>query len=103
MGTNADHLSRRAPSAKMATHREVKFPDIPYIDNAPMPKGVPKVDELGATSAPLKTASFFIGAYCKDYNEDFMLCNVENDVLRKVSLLQWRDFEKFRTLEKLQE
>jgi hypothetical protein len=29
--------------------------------------------------------------------------NVENDVLRKVSLLHWRDFEKFRTLEKLQE
>lgn len=24
--------------------------------------------ELGVTSAPLKSAAFFIGAYCKDYN-----------------------------------
>lgn len=33
-----------------------------------MPAGVPKVDELGTTSAPLKSASFFIGEYCKPYN-----------------------------------
>lgn len=67
--------------------------------NRPMP--LPKhaqVDELGVTSAPLKSASFFIGAYCKDYNgsfslrhckprnadssnvnaEDFMLCKAED-------------------------
>ncbi|KAJ7739849.1 NADH dehydrogenase, alpha subcomplex, subunit 8 [Mycena metata] len=37
-----------------------------------------KVEELGTTSAPLKSAAFFIGAYCKEYNEDFMLCKAEN-------------------------
>ncbi|PVG00019.1 putative NADH dehydrogenase 22K chain precursor [Serendipita vermifera] len=39
-----------------------------------MPKQVPHVDEIGATSAPLKSASFFIGAKCQEFNEDFMLC-----------------------------
>ncbi|KAI9140803.1 hypothetical protein BKA69DRAFT_1077814 [Paraphysoderma sedebokerense] len=37
-----------------------------------------KVEEVGATSAPLLSASFFIGAKCKEYNEDFMLCKNEN-------------------------
>ncbi|KAF8214172.1 NADH dehydrogenase, alpha subcomplex, subunit 8 [Mycena galopus ATCC 62051] len=39
---------------------------------------MPKVAELGTTSAPLKSAAFFLGAYCKEYNEDFMLCKAEN-------------------------
>ncbi|KAK0499555.1 NADH dehydrogenase alpha subcomplex subunit 8 [Armillaria luteobubalina] len=39
---------------------------------------LPKVDEIGATSGPLKSAAFFIGAHCKEYNEDFMLCKAEN-------------------------
>jgi len=43
-----------------------------------MPTEVPKVQELGTTSAPLKSAAFFVGAHCKDYNEDFMLCKAEN-------------------------
>ncbi|KAK0461622.1 uncharacterized protein EV420DRAFT_1266392 [Desarmillaria tabescens] len=38
----------------------------------------PKVEEIGATSGPLKSAAFFIGAHCKEYNEDFMLCKAEN-------------------------
>jgi hypothetical protein len=57
--------------------------DMPYIEPASMPKGhksqqcgdfgshfagVPSVKELGVTSAPLKSAAFFIGAFCKDYN-----------------------------------
>ncbi|KAH8118733.1 NADH dehydrogenase alpha subcomplex subunit 8 [Phellopilus nigrolimitatus] len=50
----------------------------PYNDPTPMPADVPKVTELGTTSAPLKSAAFFIGPYCKDYNEDFMLCKAEN-------------------------
>ncbi|KAF9035017.1 NADH dehydrogenase, alpha subcomplex, subunit 8 [Hymenopellis radicata] len=37
-----------------------------------------RIQELGATSGPLKSAAFFIGAYCKEYNEDFMLCKSEN-------------------------
>jgi len=40
----------------------------PYTDPTPLPDNIPKVPELGLTSAPLKSAAFFIGAYCKDYN-----------------------------------
>ena len=40
----------------------------PYKDPTPLPADVPKVKELGVTSAPLKSAAFFLGAYCKDYN-----------------------------------
>lgn len=39
-----------------------------------MPDHIPKVDEIGATSAPLYSAAFFIGARCKAYNEDYMMC-----------------------------
>jgi NADH dehydrogenase (ubiquinone) 1 alpha subcomplex subunit 8 len=39
-----------------------------YADPTPMPGDVPHVDELGVTSAPLKSAAFFIGSHCKDYN-----------------------------------
>ncbi|KAJ1506906.1 hypothetical protein HMI54_012788 [Coelomomyces lativittatus] len=34
--------------------------------------------ELGLSSAPLTSLAFFIGTFCKDYNEDFMLCKNEN-------------------------
>ena len=40
----------------------------PYKEPSPLPSSIPKVDELGTTSGPLKSAAFFIGAYCKDYN-----------------------------------
>lgn len=55
-----------------------------------MPREIPHVDELGVTSGPLKSAAFFLGASCKDYNgafqydgrltrtDDFMLCRNEN-------------------------
>jgi NADH dehydrogenase (ubiquinone) 1 alpha subcomplex subunit 8 len=66
-----------------------------YVDPTPLPDHVPNVAELGVTSAPLKSAAFFIGAYCKEYNgtfvkytcwgrqfryrlEDFMLCKAED-------------------------
>lgn len=62
----------------MATHRAATFPAKPYIEPAPMPAGQPHIDELGVTSAPLKSASFFIGNHCKDVNEDFMLCKNED-------------------------
>ncbi|EKM79993.1 NdufA8, NADH-ubiquinone oxidoreductase complex I 19kd subunit [Agaricus bisporus var. burnettii JB137-S8] len=48
------------------------------VDPTPMPEDIPKVPELGLTSAPLKSSAFFIGAYCKEFNEDFMLCKNEN-------------------------
>ncbi|KAK3337793.1 hypothetical protein B0T19DRAFT_413530 [Cercophora scortea] len=47
-------------------------------DTTPLPDSIPKVKELGASSAPLLSASFFIGARCKDYNDDFMKCKTEN-------------------------
>ncbi|KAJ3828677.1 hypothetical protein F5880DRAFT_1528928 [Lentinula raphanica] len=50
----------------------------PYVDPTPLPDDIPKVQELGVTSGPLKSAAFFIGAYCKEYNEDFMLCKAES-------------------------
>lgn len=43
-----------------------------------MPSDIPSVDEIGASSAPLKSASFFIGAKCAPYNDDYMLCKAEN-------------------------
>ncbi|KAK0533371.1 ndufa8, NADH-ubiquinone oxidoreductase complex I 19kd subunit [Tilletia horrida] len=62
----------------MATHRDAKFPSKPYIESAPVPAEQGGLREVGATSAPLKSASFFIGEACKAYNEDFMLCKNEN-------------------------
>jgi hypothetical protein len=40
----------------------------PFHEPAALPSSIPKVNELGATSAPLKSAAFFIGAYCKEFN-----------------------------------
>ncbi|KAI0036779.1 NADH dehydrogenase alpha subcomplex subunit 8 [Vararia minispora EC-137] len=59
----------QAPSASTAK---------PYIEPASIPDELPKVNEIGTTSGPLKSAAFFIGAYCKEYNEDFMLCKAED-------------------------
>ncbi|EMR09754.1 hypothetical protein PNEG_01939 [Pneumocystis murina B123] len=47
-------------------------------NNTTFPEEIPHVDEVGATSAPLKAASYFIGARCKAFNEDYMLCKAEN-------------------------
>lgn len=87
----------------MSSFQKGTVPITPYKEPTPLPEEVPKVQELGVTSAPLKSAAFFIGAYCKDYNgaqqydlcsnihelilsfygpriapEDFMLCKAEN-------------------------
>jgi len=62
----------------MATHREAKNPTFSYVEPMPWPKDVPKVDEVGTTSAPLKSIAFFFGQFCKDYTEDFMLCKNED-------------------------
>jgi len=62
----------------MASHRTSNFEDTPYIDPTPLPSSVPAVDELGVSSAPLKSAAFFIGEHCREVNEDFMLCKSEN-------------------------
>ena len=62
----------------MATHRESKNPSFAYVEPAPLPESVPKVEEVGTTSAPLKSISYFFGQFCKEYNEDFMLCKNES-------------------------
>lgn len=49
------------------------------VDKNPLPESVPEVEEVGATSAPLLSASYFIGARCKPYNDDFLLCKNENN------------------------
>ncbi|KAI9012374.1 hypothetical protein DFJ74DRAFT_683561 [Hyaloraphidium curvatum] len=62
----------------MATHRDAIFVNRVYVEKAPLPDDVPHVSEVGATSAALETAAFFIGAHCKELNEDFMLCKRES-------------------------
>ena len=56
--------------------REPSESSHPYSDPTPLPDSVPKVQELGTTSAPLKSAAFFIGAYCKEYNGGYEKSNV---------------------------
>ena len=46
-------------------------------DITPLPDSIPPVTEVGASSAPLLSASYFIGARCKDYNDDYMKCKTE--------------------------
>ncbi|PQE17871.1 hypothetical protein CJF30_00010387 [Rutstroemia sp. NJR-2017a BBW] len=64
-------MSGRAPS-------NYRFNQQILIDTTPLPAEVPPVTEIGSSSAPLLSASFFIGARCKPYNDDFMQCKTEN-------------------------
>ena len=59
----------------MATYHDPESSSKPYKDPTPLPEHVPKVQELGTTSGPLKSAAFFIGAYCKDYNGELSPCS----------------------------
>ncbi|KAK5655933.1 hypothetical protein OQA88_5068 [Cercophora sp. LCS_1] len=61
----------------MAARKPV-FNQSELVDTTPLPESIPKVKELGVTSAPLYSASFFIGARCRDYNDDYMQCKTEN-------------------------
>lgn len=49
------------------------------VDENKLPQSVPDVEEVGATSAPLLSASYFIGAQCKPYNDDFLMCKHEHN------------------------
>ncbi|EGV62816.1 ndufa8, NADH-ubiquinone oxidoreductase complex I 19kd subunit [Yamadazyma tenuis] len=49
------------------------------VDKNPLPADIPEVEEVGATSAPLLSAAYFIGARCKPYNDDFLLCKDANN------------------------
>jgi NADH dehydrogenase (ubiquinone) 1 alpha subcomplex subunit 8 len=55
----------------------LRFNQHVLIDTTPLPDDIPKVQEIGASSAPLMSASFFIGARCKAYNDDYMMCKTE--------------------------
>jgi hypothetical protein len=55
-----------------------RFASHVLIDTTPLPDSIPKVKEIGASSAPLLSASYFIGARCKPYNDDYMMCKTEN-------------------------
>ena len=61
------------PQAKLPSSFNQKV----LVDTTPLPDDIPKVEEIGASSAPLMSASYFIGARCKDYNDDFMKCKTE--------------------------
>ncbi|RKP26217.1 NADH dehydrogenase alpha subcomplex subunit 8 [Syncephalis pseudoplumigaleata] len=62
----------------MATPNDPFLATHEHRESRPMPPSVPAVDEIGATSAPLTSAAYFIGAHCQAYNEDFMLCKAES-------------------------
>jgi NADH dehydrogenase (ubiquinone) 1 alpha subcomplex subunit 8 len=47
------------------------------VDTTPMPDHIPKVEEIGATSAPLHSAAFYIGDRCRAFNDDYMKCKDE--------------------------
>jgi NADH dehydrogenase (ubiquinone) 1 alpha subcomplex subunit 8 len=64
----------------MSTAQEGSYSQQQHVDRMPMPSDIPHVDEVGATSAPLKSAAFFIGAYCKDYNGSFRSILLEKRV-----------------------
>lgn len=55
-----------------------RFSQSVLLDTTPMPEHIPPVKEIGVTSAPLMSASFFIGARCRPYNDDFMQCKAES-------------------------
>ncbi|GAM83607.1 hypothetical protein ANO11243_015950 [Dothideomycetidae sp. 11243] len=57
--------------------REARFNQHVLVDTTPLPDSIPKVDEIGASSAPLLSASFFIGARCRAYNDDYMKCKTD--------------------------
>jgi len=61
----------------MSSDRQPRFNQQVLIDTTPLPDHIPKVTEIGSSSAPLLSASYFIGARCKSYNDDFMLCKTE--------------------------
>lgn len=54
-----------------------RFSQQVLLDTTPMPADIPAVKEIGASSAPLLSAAYFIGARCRPYNDDYMQCKTE--------------------------
>ncbi|KAI9800428.1 MAG: hypothetical protein M1833_003314 [Piccolia ochrophora] len=59
--------------------RAPRFNQEVLIDTTPLPEHIPKVEEIGTSSAPLLSAAYFIGARCKAYNDDYMVCKTESN------------------------
>ncbi|KAI4179783.1 MAG: hypothetical protein L6R41_007641 [Letrouitia leprolyta] len=57
--------------------RQPRFNQAVLLDTTPLPSSIPPVPEIGASSAPLLSVSYFIGARCKAYNDDYMMCKTE--------------------------
>ena len=75
--TSAQVCDEDHPLQKIHVLTERRFNQQALIDTTPLPDDIPKVQELGASSAPLLSASYFIGARCKAYNDDYMMCKTE--------------------------
>jgi NADH dehydrogenase (ubiquinone) 1 alpha subcomplex subunit 8 len=71
-------LARAIEPGQWLTQPHHSFNQQVLYDTTPLPDSIPKVKEIGSSSAPLLSASFFIGARCKDYNDDYMQCKTEN-------------------------
>lgn len=74
--------------ARLTIRFPPRFNQHVLIDTTPLPDSVPPVKEIGATSAPLLSASFFIGARCRDYNDDYMQCKTESGGRGEVECLK---------------
>jgi NADH dehydrogenase (ubiquinone) 1 alpha subcomplex subunit 8 len=61
----------------MSADRRPQFNQHSVYDKTPLPFDIPRVREIGATSAPLLSASFFIGARCRPFGDDYMQCKKE--------------------------
>jgi NADH dehydrogenase (ubiquinone) 1 alpha subcomplex subunit 8 len=69
-------------------NRDCRFNQTTLIDTTPLPAEIPPVTEVGSSSAPLLSASFFIGARCKPYNDDFMQCKSESSGKGEIECLK---------------
>jgi hypothetical protein len=72
----AASASRRLwlPQRSLPPLTPARFASQELYDLTPLPDSIPKVKEVGASSAPLMSAAYFIGARCKAFNDDYMKC-----------------------------
>ena len=75
-------------SGRLCTHRAIRFNQQVLVDTTPLPDSIPKVREVGASSAPLLSASFFIGARGRAYNDDYMVCKTQANGTGEVDCLK---------------
>jgi len=65
------------PPSQIPANTTPRFNQQVLIDTTPLPESIPPVKEIGASSAPLLSASFFIGDRCKAFNDDYMVCKTQ--------------------------